>query len=96
MPAAYRKGDIAAGHGCFPPSPSTAGSPDTFINSLAVVRVGDGIAAHGCSDCSSHGRAMAAGSGTVFVNGIAVCRVGDAVDCGGTAAAGSGNVDIGG
>ncbi|WP_082830728.1 MULTISPECIES: PAAR domain-containing protein [unclassified Pseudovibrio] len=96
MPAAYRKGDIASGHGCFPPTPSVAGSPDVFVNQIAVVRVGDGVAPHGCKKCPSHGRAMNAGSGTVFVNGRAVCRIGDAVGCGGSASVGSGDVEIGG
>ncbi|WP_082830726.1 PAAR domain-containing protein [Pseudovibrio sp. W74] len=96
MPAAYRKGDIASGHGCFPPTPSVAGSPDVFVNQIAVVRVGDSVAPHGCKKCPSHGRSMSAGSGTVFVNGRAVCRVGDAVACGGSASVGSGDVEIGG
>ncbi|MES0871402.1 MULTISPECIES: PAAR domain-containing protein [Pseudovibrio] len=96
MPAAYRKGDIASGHGCFPPTPSSAGSPDVFVNSIAVVRVGDGVIPHGCGNCPPHPRSMSAGSGTVFVNGKAVCRVGDAVGCGGSASAGSGDVEIGG
>lgn len=95
MPAAYRKGDIASGHGCFPPTPSVAGSPDVFVNTIAVTRVGDALAAHGCSKCPAHGRSMAAGSGSVFVNGRAVCRVGDGVGCGGSAALGSGDVFIG-
>ncbi|MGH0003803.1 PAAR domain-containing protein [Pseudovibrio ascidiaceicola] len=92
MPAVYRKGDIAVGHGCFPPTPSVAGSPNVFVNKISVVRIGDGVAAHGCKKCPSHGRAMAAGSGTVFVNGRAACRIGDGIDCGGSAAAGSGDV----
>ena len=96
MPSAYRKGDIASGHGCFPPTASVAGSPDVFVNEIAVTRVGDGLAAHACPKSPPHGRSMAAGSGSVFVNGRAVCRVGDAVGCGGAAAAGSGDVFIGG
>ncbi|WP_150523616.1 PAAR domain-containing protein [Roseibium sediminis] len=95
MPAAHRKGDIGSGHGChFPPSSATGGSPNVFVNGIPVMRVGDSYAPHGCPACPvpPHGRALAAGSPTVVVNGKAAGRVGDAINCGGSAAAGSGDV----
>ncbi len=95
MPSASRQGDVGAGHGCFPPSNAIAGSGDVFINGQPALRVGDALAAHGCKDCSPHGRAVAAGSASVSINGKPAARIGDSIDCGGAMAAGSGNVFIG-
>ena len=95
MPKAARLGDIASGHGCFPPSPITSGSGDVFINGIPAARVGDSAAPHGCKDCPPHGRNIAAGSATVFINGRPASRIGDAISCGGSISAGSGNVFIG-
>lgn len=99
MPASHRKGDIGSGHAChFPPSAATGGSPNVFVNDKMAMRVGDAYAPHGCAPCPKppHGRALAAGSSTVFINGRKAGRIGDAIDCGGQAAAGSGDVFIGG
>ncbi|WP_237400886.1 PAAR domain-containing protein [Rhodovulum sulfidophilum] len=38
---------------------------------------------------------MSSGSGTIFINGKPAGRIGDAINCGGKAAAGSGDVFIG-
>lgn len=92
MPAASRKGDICVGHGCFPPTPSVAGSPDVSLDGIPALRKGDAVAPHGCSNCPPHGRSVSAGSPTVFVNGRPLARVGDGVDCGGSVSAGSGTV----
>ena len=95
MPAQARLGDIGSGHGChFPPSAAVEGSPDVLVNGIPAVRVGDAYAAHGCPSCPapSHGRALAQGSPTVLINGRPAGRIGDAIDCGGAAAAGSGDV----
>ena len=92
MPAASRKGDICVGHGCFPPTPSVAGSGDVFIDKIPALRKGDAVAPHGCGNCPPHGRSVSAGSPTVFVNGRPLARVGDGVDCGGSVAAGSATV----
>ena len=92
MPAASRKGDICVGHGCFPPTPATAGSPDVYLDKIPALRKGDAVAPHGCGNCPPHGRAVSAGSPSVFVNGRPLARVGDGVDCGGSVAAGSGTV----
>ncbi|MEH6578925.1 MAG: type VI secretion system PAAR protein [Amphritea sp.] len=95
MPKAARLGDIASGHGCFPPTPITSGSGDVLINGIPAARVGDSVAPHGCKDCPPHGRNIAAGSATVFINGKPAARLGDAISCGGSVNAGSGNVFIG-
>lgn len=95
MPKAARLGDIASGHGCFPPSPITSGSGDVFINGIPAARVGDSAAPHGCKDCPPHCRNIAAGSATVFINGRPAARIGDALSCGGFVSTGSGNVHIG-
>ena len=96
MPAVTRKGDSCTGHGCFPARPSTSGSPDVFVNGIAVHRQGDSWAAHGCPTCAPHGGNLAAGSSTVFVNGKQIGRIGDPVDCGSSVAVGSGDVFAGG
>lgn len=98
MPSAHRQDDIGSGHAChFPPSQATGGSPDVYVNSRPLMRVGDAYAPHGCPSCPepSHGRSLATGSGSVFVNGKPAGRIGDAIDCGGQAADGSRNVEIG-
>ena len=95
MPKAARITDVDTGHGCFPASDVIVGSGDVFFNDLAVARVGDALAAHGCPVCIPHARSIVAGSGTVFVNDMPVARIGDAIDCGGTLATGSGDVDVG-
>ncbi|WP_299191569.1 PAAR domain-containing protein [uncultured Litoreibacter sp.] len=95
---AARVGDIGSGHAChFPPSPATSGSPDVNVNGIPAVRQGDPYAPHGCGPCPAppHGRALASGSATVYINGKQAGRVGDPIDCGGAAAAGSPNVNIG-
>jgi uncharacterized Zn-binding protein involved in type VI secretion len=93
MAKASRKGDICNGHGCFPPTPSVAGSGDVFIDKIPALRKGDAVAPHGCSNCPPHGRAVSAGSPSVYVNGKPLARVGDGVDCGGSVAVGSGTVE---
>lgn len=95
MPAVSRKGDTCTGHAGFPPRPSTAGSPNVFINGIAAHRQGDSWASH-CNPNSCHGSVLANGSSTVFVNGKPLARIGDPVACGSTVATGSGNVFAGG
>lgn len=92
MPAVSRLGDMASGHGCFPPSPSTSGSESVFVNDIPALRQNDAVAPHGCSKCPPHPRSVAQGSGTVFVNGRPIARLGDGIDCGGAMSAASGNV----
>jgi uncharacterized Zn-binding protein involved in type VI secretion len=89
--------DASTGHGGYVPRPSTPnGSPDVFVNSHGVVRVGDAWPDHtdpGPPD--THGGSQSAGSSTVFVNGKALARIGDAIDCGDFCAGGSPDVICG-
>lgn len=99
MPSAARLGDSCAGHGCFPATPIIAGSGDVIINGKPAARKGDAVLLHACP-CPNmphgiHSRAISGGSDNVFINGKAAARVGDAIGCGGSVAAGSGNVIIG-
>ncbi|WES87362.1 PAAR domain-containing protein [Dickeya fangzhongdai] len=99
MPGAARLGDSCAGHGCFPATPVIAGSGDVIINGKPAARKGDAVLLHACP-CPNmphgvHNRAISAGSGTVIINGKLAARIGDAIGCGGSVAAGSGDVIIG-
>lgn len=99
MPKAGRLGDIASGHGCFPPTPIIAGSGDTFINGKPAARKDDAALLHACP-CpymphGVHGRAIAAGSSNVSINGKPAARIGDAINCGGSVSTGSGDTFIG-
>ncbi|WP_315985809.1 PAAR domain-containing protein [Vibrio quintilis] len=96
---AGRLGDSCSGHGCFPATPIVAGSPDVSINGKPAARKGDTVLLHACP-CPQvphgvHGRAINAGSSNVSINGKPAARVGDAINCGGSVAAGSGDVFIG-
>ncbi|WJM85385.1 PAAR domain-containing protein [Dickeya chrysanthemi] len=99
MPGAARLGDSCVGHGCFPATPVIAGSGDVIINGKPAARKGDAVLLHACP-CPNmphgvHSRAISAGSGTVIINGKLAARIGDAIGCGGSVAAGSGDVIIG-
>jgi len=96
-----RVGDKTTGHGPYKPRAATGGSPNVFINGIAVNRVGDGWAAHGSSPAyrgdphpGEGNHTTSAGSGTVLANGKGVARIGDPVE-GDTIAAGSPNVFAG-
>lgn len=95
MPNVTRIGDVCTGHGCFPPRPNVGGSPNVFVNNIAVHRRSDPWAPHCCGP-SCHASALASGSGTVFANFLDVCRIGDPVACGSASAQGSTNVYAGG
>lgn len=95
MPAVTRLGDTCTGHGCFPPRESVGASGDVFANSIAVHRLTDPWAAHGCPVCPPHGSELSSGSGTVFVNSLAMGRIADNIACGSKVAVGSGNVFAG-
>lgn len=97
MPPVSRVGDIALGHGSFPPTPATAGSPNVFACGPAVHRQGDAIAPHGSpSPSPPHGRSASSGSTTVFTNSKPTVRIGDSADCGGSLAMGCATILIGG
>ena len=99
MPGAARLGDIASGHGCFPATPITSGSPDVLINNIPAARKGDTVQAHACL-CSKkphgvHSRNLSGGSNAVFINGLPAARLGDAINCGGVILSASSDVIIG-
>lgn len=96
MPDAHRLGDNDTGHDACPPTALSSASGDVFINGKGAGRVGDTYEPHGCKAHPSHAGAVASGSSTVFINGRPAARVSDPVTCGGTAAAGSSDVFIGG
>ena len=96
-PPISRVGDIALGHGSFPPTPAIAGSSDVFACGPAVHRKGDAILLHPSpSPSPPHPRAASSGSGTVFTNSKPTVRIGDSVDCGGSLAQGCATVLVGG
>lgn len=57
----------------------------------SAARLGDNCAGHGCFPATP----IIAGSGDVIINGKLAALVGDAIGCGGSVAAGSGDVIIG-
>jgi uncharacterized Zn-binding protein involved in type VI secretion len=74
-----------------------AGSPNVFVNSIAVSRQGDNNTSHLLPGvpCPSHAAPIATGSTTVFINGKGCGRVGDAISGCTSVAAGSPNVFAG-
>jgi uncharacterized Zn-binding protein involved in type VI secretion len=95
MPAVTRIGDLNTGHDCHPPVPALQGSPDVYVNGIAVNRLGDEWEPHSCNGPPHKGK-TAQGSSTVYVNNKQMTRIGDPVDCGAFSAAGSSNVFAGG
>jgi uncharacterized Zn-binding protein involved in type VI secretion len=97
MPGAARVGDTDTGHGTYAPDTVKTGSPNVFVNGIAVARTGDphGVHINTVTPFDIHTAVCGPGSGSVFVNGLPVFRIGDPVD-GATQAAGSGNVIVGG
>jgi len=77
-----RNGDTAGGA-------ITATAIKTFVNNLAVARVGDSVASHGTGPHAS--ATLVAGSLTVLAEGIAICRLGDPASCGHTISVASTN-----
>ena len=93
---ATRLGDKTVGHS-WVPTTSIAGSPNVFINGIAVVRVGDAYATHSLPypPIAPHQLVSAQGSKTVFVNGLSLSRIGDQMSCSDLVAEGSTNVFVG-
>ncbi|TVU88630.1 type VI secretion system PAAR protein [Vreelandella titanicae] len=87
-------GDIGTEHEKFPPTPVTAGSPDVFVDSKPVGRVGDPLEPHAKPNHPPHSRTISSGSTTVLINGRPAALTGGSVDCGGVTI-GSGSVIIG-
>ena len=96
MPAVCRIGDADLVH-CSEPV-RAEGSPDVFINGIAVSRQGDNNNSHQLpgSPCPSHVAPITVGSTTVFANGKGVGRIGDAITSCTAVAEGSPNVFAGG
>jgi uncharacterized Zn-binding protein involved in type VI secretion len=95
MPAVCRIGDADLAH-CSG-MVRAEGSPDVFINNLAVSRQGDKNTPHLLpgGPCPGHAAAITTGSTTVFVNNKGIGRVGDAITSCTQVAAGSDNVFAG-
>jgi uncharacterized Zn-binding protein involved in type VI secretion len=74
------------------------GSPNVFVNGIAVSRQGDNNTSHLLpgSPCPSHTAPISTGSSTVFINGKGCGRVGDAISGCTSVAEGSSNVFAGG
>ena len=97
MPPASRVSDIGLGHGSFPPTPVSSGSPNVITCSQPQARKGDPLIPHPSpSPSPPHGRSISTGSSTVFTNSKPSARIGDSVDCGGLLCTGCGTVVIGG
>jgi len=94
MAAICRLGDISTGHGSFPPRVNDSGSPNVFVNSMPIHRLGDHWITH-CDSHSCHDGVDASGSPSVFANGRVVARIGDSISCGDMIAQGSQNVFAG-
>lgn len=85
----------ACPHPCV--GPAQSGSPDTNVNGLKALRIGDPGKHAAC--CGPNSWVAAAGSGTVFINNIPAHRLGDmTTHCGGVGnlIVGSPNVIVGG
>ena len=95
MPAITRIGDADVAH-CSGMT-RAAGSPNVFVNSIAISRQGDNNTGHLLpgAPCPSHSAPIATGSTTVFINGKGCGRVGDATSGCTSVAAGSSNVFAG-
>lgn len=96
MPAVTRIGDADVAH-CSGMT-RAAGSPNVFVNSIAISRQGDNNTGHllpTAVPCPSHSAPIATGSTTVFINGKGCGRVGDAISGCTSVAAGSSNVFAG-
>lgn len=76
-----------------------SGSPDVTINSLAAARAANPPSVQDVITCAKHGAPppmIAQGSDNVFIDSLPAARKDDMTTCGGTIAAGSDNVSIGG
>jgi uncharacterized Zn-binding protein involved in type VI secretion len=85
----------ACPHPCI--GPATNGSPDTMVNGLQALRVGDPGKHAAC--CGPNSWVAAKGSGSVYINNIPAHRLGDmTTHCGGVGnlILGSPNVIVGG
>lgn len=97
MAAASRRGDLSAGHACFPPTNCTGGvASKTFINGIPAQIIGASYTAHRCGKTVHPSRQASSGSGTVYIEGQPAIRIGDSISCGDSVGQGSPNVQFGG
>ena len=96
MPAVTRVGDADVAH-CSGMT-RAVGSPNVFVNGIALSREGDNNTGHLLpgAPCPGHAAPIAAGSGTVKVNTKGAGRVGDGISGCTSVAAGSPDVFAGG
>ena len=96
MPAVTRVGDADVAH-CSGMT-RAEGSPNVFVNGIALSREGDNNTGHLLpgAPCPSHAAPIASGSSTVKVNNKGAGRIGDAISGCTSVAAGSPNVFAGG
>lgn len=96
MPAVCRIGDADLVHCSVPVR--AQGSPDVFVNGIAVSRQGDNNDVHLLPGipCPAHAAPITVGSTTVFINGKGCGRIGDAITACTSVAEGSPNVFAGG
>ena len=95
MPAVTRIGDADIAH-CSGMT-RAEGSPNVFVNGIALSRQGDNNTGHLLPGvpCPSHSAPIAVGSTTVFVNDKGAGRVGDGISGCTSVAAGSSDVFAG-
>jgi uncharacterized Zn-binding protein involved in type VI secretion len=97
MAAASRRGDLSAGHACFPPTNCTSGvASKTFINGIPAQIIGSSYTSHRCGKSIHFTRLTSTGSSTVFIEGVPAIRIGDSISCGDSVGQGSPNVQFGG
>jgi uncharacterized Zn-binding protein involved in type VI secretion len=96
MPAVTRVGDADVAH-CGPMNRDD-GSPDVFVNGIALSREGDNNTGHLLpgAPCPTHAAPIATGSSTVKVNTKGAGRIGDGISGCTKVAEGSPNVFAGG
>lgn len=96
MPAVTRVGDADVAH-CSGMT-RAVGSPNVFVNGIALSRQGDNNTGHLLpgAPCPGHAAPITTGSGTVKVNTKGAGRVGDGISGCTSVAAGSPNVFAGG
>lgn len=84
-PACARVGDAISHGGAI-----TSGSPNVFVNVLAVARLGDSVT------CDIHGSQTITSASLISrANFLGIARVGDSVSCGATITTGSPNTFVG-
>ena len=96
MPAVTRIGDADVTH-CSGMT-RAEGSPNVFVNGIAVSREGDNNTGHLLpgAPCPSHAAPITTGSPTVFINRKGCGRIGDGITACTSVAEGSSNVFAGG